>query len=202
MAVTVAFCLFSSLVGERATVSSPTWWFELQVCPGQMRAPVLMNHAAGNRSPAELHIMGVGHFHKSLIHSAEVLWRSCGLKPSIRGHSIIITAGDSRSCAVQTLPLQSSLSHSFHLLYLYHHLSFFFFSSLLFSNFNTCPYFDHISRTASCLMQSNTHTNVPHNVTDCREIEKWSDGVSGEDKEVCRAQYVDKVMISPSLLPC
>lgn len=79
----------------------------------------------------------------------------------------------------------------------------YFFSSLLFFKILILvPHFDRISRTASCLMQSNTHTNVPHNVTDCGEIEEWSDGVSGEDKEVCRAQYVDKVMISPSLLPC
>lgn len=66
-AAAVPFCFFSSLIGERASVSGPTWWSELLVWPGQMRAPALMNHAAGNRSAAELHIMGAGPLHESLI---------------------------------------------------------------------------------------------------------------------------------------
>lgn len=66
-AAAVPFCYFSSLIGERASVSGPTWWSELLVWPGQMRALALMNHAAGNRSAVELHIMGAGPLHESLI---------------------------------------------------------------------------------------------------------------------------------------
>lgn len=72
----VPFCFFSSLIGERASVWGPAWWSELQVCPGQMRAPALMNHAAGNRSTAELHIMGAGPLDESFIGRGvtEVQW--------------------------------------------------------------------------------------------------------------------------------
>lgn len=101
--VVVALCFFTSLIVERATVLSPTWWFGLQACPGQERAAVLMNHAAGNRSPAEVHRRGAKHCHKGLIHSKEALWRSCRLKQSIRDHSIIITPRESWCCAVHTL---------------------------------------------------------------------------------------------------
>lgn len=102
VAVVVALCLFSSLIVERAIVLSPTWWFGLQACPGQKRAPALMNHAGGNKSPAELHMKGAEHFHNSNVRSTEVLWRSCRLKPSIRDHSIIITAREWRRCAGHT----------------------------------------------------------------------------------------------------
>lgn len=111
VAVVVALCFFRSLIVGRATVLSPTWRFGLQPCLGHKKAPVLMNHAAGNRSPAELRMRGAKHFHKGLIHSTEVLWRSCRLKQSIRDHSIIITPGESWRCAVHTLqhmPLPSN----------------------------------------------------------------------------------------------
>lgn len=73
-----------------------------------------MNHAAGNRSPAELRMRGAKHLHKGLLGSAEVLWRSCRRKQSIRPFYHNYTQGfmvlhcpHPAACApsLQTLPL-------------------------------------------------------------------------------------------------
>ena len=54
---------------------------------------------------------GGKHFHKGLFCSAEVLWRSCRLKQSIRDHSIIITPRESWCRTVHTLQHVHRLLH-------------------------------------------------------------------------------------------
>ena len=54
---------------------------------------------------------GGKHFHKGLFCSAEVLWRSCRLKQSIRDHSIIITPRESWCRAAHTLQHVHRLLH-------------------------------------------------------------------------------------------
>lgn len=53
-------------------------------------------------------------------------------------------------------------------------------------------------------MHTSTRANRAQNVADCK---RWtdgrrSDGEEEEEKEVCRTQCVDEIMISPSHLPC
>ena len=59
--------------------------------------------------------------------------------------------------------------------------------------------------TSACAhLQTNERAHAPHHVADCGEwIDgRWTDGVCGGERVVCRALCVDKVMISPSHLPC
>lgn len=48
--VVIALCFCSSLIAERPAVLKPTSWFGLQAFLGQKRAPVIMNHAAGEKT--------------------------------------------------------------------------------------------------------------------------------------------------------
>lgn len=61
-----------------------------------------MNHAAGNRSTAEVHRRGAKLCYKGSVHGTKVLWRFCLLKQSIRAHSIVITPRESWHDAVYT----------------------------------------------------------------------------------------------------
>lgn len=167
---------------------------------------------------------GGKHFHKGLFCSVEVLWRSCRLKQSIRDHSIIITPRESWCRAVHTL------QHVHRLLHPSLHLSFFFFvvrrlvwcsfpllpsSKPPLSSFSPLlpPLFpghplssDLISRgqcsvVAGCSSRTQTHLEHACAPAPCWRLVGGVTASVGE-KEVCRAQCVDKVMISPSHLPC
>ena len=170
---------------------------------------------------------GGKHFHKGLFCSAEVLWRSCRLKQSIRDHSIIITPRESWCRAAHTL------QHVHRLLHPSLRLFFFFFvkqlvwcsfplpqatSIIVFFSFSVFfpalpPLFpghplpsDLISRgqcsvVAGCSLCTQTHSEHAYAPTPCWRLVGGVTASVGE-KEVCRAQCVDKVMISPSHLPC
>lgn len=149
---------------------------------------------------------GGKHFHKGLFCSAEVLWRSCRLKQSIRDHSIIITPRESWCRAVHTL------QHVHRLLHPSLRLSFFFFfvvKRLVWCSFPLLPSskpplssfspllpplfpghplssdFDLTGAVFCCRRVQLTHTNTLGACIRARTMlatGRWSDGICGGER--------------------
>lgn len=164
-----------------------------------------MNHTAGSRGPAELHTgggeeRGGG---KALPQWPEE-WREGALQALQAGtinpsgsHQKYKEAASPCILFVESLawpcahPPQAPASSSFS--------CFLLFPSRLFSFYlrpSICPAFWCQGHSQ---LHTSTHANRAHNVADCKG---WTDGRQSdgeeEEKEVCRTQCVDKIMISPS----
>lgn len=151
-------------------------------------------------APGEGRSVVVGrHFHNGLRNGVKVLCRPCRLEPSIQADPIRNTSRQASPCIlfVESLawpcahPPQAPASSSFSCLLL--------FPSRLFSFYmrpSICPAFWCQGHSQ---LHTSTHANRAHNVADCKG---WTDGRQSdgeeEEKEVCRTQCVDKIMISPS----